>query len=173
MVGLTVAILGRLWIAYKKAVFYSLSALVVTGGVGIGQSVNIGKSLNLWNPAYTFSTNLASGAATSTITYILPPGPPNGLGTSVLSSSNTGTLSWIAQSSGGSGTPGGSNKQIQYNNSSSFGGAGGFEFTTAGIANTVSIFSAKKLSKSSGVPIPHILSTSPIVIRLLSAIASL
>jgi len=144
----------------------SSGALVVTGGVGIGQSVNIGKSLNLWNPAYTFSTNLASGAATSTITYILPPGPPNGLGTSVLSSSNTGTLSWIAQSSGGSGTPGGSNKQIQYNNSSSFGGAGGFEFTTAGIANTVSIFSTTGTGYTVGMWVSAIGGTTRVGIGL-------
>jgi hypothetical protein len=129
----------------------SSGALVVTGGVGIGQSVNIGKSLNLWNPAYTFSTNLASGAATSTITYILPPGPPNGLGTSVLSSSNTGTLSWIAQSSGGSATPGGSTKQIQYNNASAFAGASGFEYVTGGIANTVSFFSASGTGYTAGM----------------------
>ena len=141
-------------------------ALVVTGGVGIGASVNIGKSLNLWNPAYTFSTNLASGAATSTITYILPPGPPNGLGTSVLSSSNTGTLSWIAQSSGGSGTPGGSNKQIQYNNSSTFGGAGGFEFTTGGIANTVSIFSTSGTGYTVGLWVSAIGGTTRVGIGL-------
>lgn len=75
-------------------------ALTIVGGVGIGGSVNIGKSLNLWNPAYSFYTGLASGSATSSITYILPAGPPNGLGTSVLSSSNTGVLSWIPQTSG-------------------------------------------------------------------------
>jgi hypothetical protein len=144
----------------------SSGALVVTGGVGIGASVNIGKSLNLWNPAYTFSTNLASGAATSTITYILPPGPPNGLGTSVLSSSNTGTLSWIAQSSGGSGTPGGSNKQIQYNNSSTFGGAGGFEFTTGGIANTVSIFSTSGTGYTVGLWVSAIGGTTRVGIGL-------
>ena len=121
--------------------------ITVVGGVGIGGSVNIGKSLNLWNPAYTFSTNLASGAATSTITYILPPGPPNGLGTSVLSSSNTGTLSWIAQSSGGSGTPGGTDTAIQFNDASSFGGtSGGFSFTKA--THTVSIGSTAQLSLS-------------------------
>jgi len=125
----------------------SSGALTVFGGVGIGGSVNIGKSLNLWNPAYTFSTNLASGAATSTITYILPPGPPNGLGTSVLSSSNTGTLSWIAQSSGGSGTPGGTDTAIQFNDASSFGGtSGGFSFTKA--THTVSIGSTAQLSLS-------------------------
>ena len=141
-------------------------ALVISGGAGIGGSVNIGKSLNLWNPAYTFSTNLASGAATSTITYILPPGPPNGLGTSVLSSSNTGTLSWIAQSSGGSGTPGGSNKQIQYNNSSTFGGAGGFEFTTGGIANTVSIFSTSGTGYTMGLWVSAIGGTTRVGIGL-------
>lgn len=119
----------------------STGALTIVGGVGIGGSVNIGKTLNLWNPAYTFSTNLASGAVTATTTYILPTAYPSGTGTSYLSASTTGVMAWVAAPTSGGGTPGGSTRQIQYNNASSFAGAGGFEFTTGGIANTVSIFS--------------------------------
>lgn len=126
----------------------STGALTIFGGVGIGGSVNIGKSLNLWNPAYTFYTGLASGAATSSITYILPPGPPNGLGTSVLSSSNAGVLSWIPQSSGGSGSPGGTDTAIQFNDASAFGGtSGGFSFTKT--THTVSIGSTNQLALTS------------------------
>ncbi len=120
----------------------STGALTVFGGVGIGGSVNIGKTLNLWNPAYTFSTNLASGAVSATTTYILPTAYPSGTGTSYLSASTTGVMAWVAAPTSGGGTPGGSNKQIQYNSSNTFAGASGFEYTTGGIANTVSIFSA-------------------------------
>ena len=119
----------------------STGALTVFGGVGIGGSVNIGKTLNLWNPAYTFSTNLASGAVSATTTYILPTAYPSGTGTSYLSASTTGVMAWVAAPTSGGGTPGGSNKQIQYNSSNTFAGASGFEYTTGGIANTVSIFS--------------------------------
>ena len=141
-------------------------ALVISGGAGIGGSVNIGKSLNLWNPAYTFSTNLASGAVTATTNYILPIAFPSGTGTSYLSASTTGVMAWVAAPTGGGGTPGGSNKQIQYNNSSSFGGAGGFEFTTAGIANTVSIFSTTGTGYTVGMWVSAIGGTTRVGIGL-------
>jgi hypothetical protein len=129
----------------------STGALTIVGGVGIGGSVNIGKTLNLWNPAYTFSTNLASGAVTATTTYILPTAYPSGTGTSYLSASTTGVMAWVAAPTSGGGTPGGSTRQIQYNNASSFAGAGGFEFTTGGIANTVSIFSTSGTGYTGGL----------------------
>ena len=43
-------------------------------------------------------------------------------------SGNTGGLTWAAASGGGGGSPGGSNTQIQYNNSSSFGGVANLTF---------------------------------------------
>ena len=49
----------------------------------------------------------------------------------VLQTDGTGNLSWTAQSGnggGGNGTPGGSNTQIQYNDSGLFGGNAGFTF---------------------------------------------
>lgn len=67
-----------------------------------------------------------------------------GLSAGVLASDTTsgGVQSWVrgkkiidslaAAGWGSGGTPGGSNKQIQYNNSSSFGGATGFEYGNSG-----------------------------------------
>lgn len=47
----------------------------------------------------------------------------------VLQTDGTGNLDWVAQTGGGgNGTPGGSNTQIQYNDSGSFGGNVGFTF---------------------------------------------
>lgn len=57
-----------------------------------------------YNTGSTFYTGLRGGAATSNIDYTLPIGPPSGAGTSVLSSSSTGTMSWVALAGGGSGT---------------------------------------------------------------------
>lgn len=60
----------------------------------------------------------------------------------VLSGNNTGGIYWAAASSG-SGTPGGSDTQIQFNNASAFGGTAGFTFTTGTnnvfIANTLTV----------------------------------
>jgi hypothetical protein len=50
----------------------------------------------------------------------------------------TGTeYAWVAQSGGGSGTPGGSNTQVQYNNNGSFGGDSTFTFDSA--TNTLTV----------------------------------
>jgi hypothetical protein len=73
----------------------------------------------------------------------------NGTSGQVLTANTNGIASWTTVSGGG--TPGGSNKQIQFNNSSAFGGASGFEYTTAGIANTVSIFSASGTGYTAGL----------------------
>ena len=53
-----------------------------------------------------------------------------GTGGQVLSTDGAGNLSWIT-SSGGGGTPGGSNTQIQYNDSGVFGGNSNFTINTA------------------------------------------
>jgi hypothetical protein len=57
-----------------------------------------------YNTASTFYTGLRGGAATSNIDYVLPIGPPSGAGTSILASTSTGTMSWVALAAGGSGT---------------------------------------------------------------------
>ncbi len=71
----------------------------------------------------------------------------NGTSGQVLSANTNGIASWATVSS----TPGGSNKQIQYNNSSAFGGASGFEYTTGGTAVTVSVFSPSGAGYTSGM----------------------
>jgi hypothetical protein len=79
-----------------------------------------------------------------------------------------GVMSWVPLTStvGGSGTPGGSNKQIQYNNASSFGGASGFEYTTGGIAVTVSVFSPSGTGYTSGLWVSAIGGTTRVGIGL-------
>ena len=77
-------------------------SLVVTGGVGIGQSVSIGGRLQLFNGSnYTAFISSASG---NTV-YTLPATTP-ATGTSVLQSDTSGTLSWVPMTatSSGSGT---------------------------------------------------------------------
>jgi len=80
----------------------STGALTITGGVGVGQTINLAGSLNFWNGSYY--TGFKSGATAST-TYTLPPTTP-ATGTSVLSSDTSGILSWVPMTAtgGGSGT---------------------------------------------------------------------
>lgn len=92
----------------------STGALLVTGGVGIGGSIFGGstisaadnievksaKEVRFNNSGNTFYTGLKAGANASNTTYTLPIAFP-GSGTSVLQSDTSGTLSWVAMTSGG------------------------------------------------------------------------
>ena len=141
-------------------------ALIVTGGASVGQSLSIGGRLQLFNSS--LSTAFVSAQAGVNTTYTLPSTSPVATGTSVLSSTMAGVMSWVPLTStvGGSGTPGGSNKQIQYNNASSFGGASGFEYTTGGIAVTVSVFSPSGTGYTSGLWVSAIGGTTRVGIGL-------
>jgi hypothetical protein len=73
-------------------------ALIVTGGVGIGQSVSVGGRLQMFNGAnYTAFVSSATG---NTV-YTLPATSP-ATGSSVLSSTAGGVLSWVPMTSGSS-----------------------------------------------------------------------
>ena len=78
----------------------STGALTISGGVGIGQTLNLGGSLNFWNGNYY--TGFKSSATAST-TYLLPQTTP-ATGTSVLSSDTSGNLSWVPMTATGTGS---------------------------------------------------------------------
>jgi hypothetical protein len=76
----------------------STGALVVTGGVGIGQSVSVGGRLQLFNSSnYTAFVSSATG---NTV-YSLPATSP-ATGSSVLQSTSEGVMSWVPMASGSS-----------------------------------------------------------------------
>lgn len=60
------------------------------------------------------------------ITFTMP--GTDGSANQVLKTDGSGNLGWVDQASGGSTSPGGSNTQIQFNNSSSFGGSSNLTF---------------------------------------------
>ena len=73
-------------------------ALIVSGGVGIGNSVSVGGRLQLFNGS-NFTAFVSS--ATGNTVYTLPPTSP-ATGSSVLSSTAGGVLSWVPMTSGSS-----------------------------------------------------------------------
>jgi hypothetical protein len=74
----------------------SSGALIVTGGVGIGQSVSVGGRLQLFNSSnYTAFVSSASG---NTV-YTLPATSP-ATGSSVLQSTSAGVMSWVPMTAG-------------------------------------------------------------------------
>jgi len=117
-------------------------------GTGVGSNITITGNVNAGN--YIEANLLVGSLTTSAQPNITSIGTLTGLnvnGTSnlgnagnvkitggtngyVLSTDGTGNLSWVAQSNGGggNGTPGGSNTQIQFNNSGTFGGSAQLTF---------------------------------------------
>ena len=93
--------------------FNNVSNIVTIGNLAIGNVANLGGTSNV---------KIAGGT--------------NGY---VLQTDGTGNLSWTAQAGNvtGNGTPGGSNTQIQYNNSGNFGGSAGFTFDS--VSNVVNV----------------------------------
>ena len=72
----------------------------------------------------------------------------------VLSTDGAGTLSWVAQSGGGGGSPGGTDTQVQFNDSSAFGGNAGLTFnktTTTLTANNFVATSTANLGSNANV----------------------
>lgn len=109
-----------------------------TGGAGSSPGGNIGElQYKLGNTTLggVPNTSVANGSLTfSNLSNLKIAGGTNGY---VLQTDGTGNLTWTAQTGGsGNGVPGGSNTQIQYNDSGLFGGNVGFTFdeTTGNVA---------------------------------------
>lgn len=106
-------------------------ALVVSGGVGIAGSVHVSLAVNAATLTLKGAT---SGSASITVadvagtptTLVLP--SVNGTAGQVLQNDGSGVLSWATVSGG---TPGGSNTEIQFNNSGAFAGDSTFTFSSA------------------------------------------
>ena len=79
-------------------------ALVVLGGVGIGGTINSAKDINIrsgsqmriYDATNTYASGFKFTGSGQDYIYTLPPSFPSGAGTSILTSSASGVLSWIA-----------------------------------------------------------------------------
>jgi len=93
------------------------------------QSIANGSALRFFAPNGTTFTGL-TGPATNgtTVTFQLPSSDSSGV--QCISSNGSGVLAF-SNCSAGTGTPGGANKNFQYNNASSFGGTSNGNYTSA------------------------------------------
>ena len=97
-------------------------------------STNLNGNIVL-SPNGTGSLNVTGVSNLGPVGNVKITGGTNGY---VLQTDGTGNLSWTAQTGGGgNGTPGGSNTQIQFNNSGNFGGSSNFTFDSS--SNTVTV----------------------------------
>lgn len=119
----------------KNQLFLLLSLLLVCGSAEAAQRTDrldlIGGSsapgrLDIYEDTDDGSnkTRIQAQAQTGDITYTLP--PDDGDANEVLTTNGSGSLTWEA---GGSGSPAGSDTQVQYNDAGSFGGNSAFTFT--------------------------------------------
>ena len=104
----------------------------VANVVALGNQPNITSVGNLSGLTVTGVTNLGS------VSNVKITGGTSGY---VLSTDGTGNLSWTAGGGGGGGTPGGSNTQVQFNNSGSFGADSTFTFNSTSKVLSASYFS--------------------------------
>jgi hypothetical protein len=119
----------------------------------------------------TFSSTVHKGSSSGTVTltapavagtqsYTLPTAQPTADG-QALTSTKVGVMSW-ATAGGGGGSPGGSNTQVQYNNSGAFGGISGFttDGTRVTASTTIGVGAATPSTSGSGITFPATQSSS-------------
>lgn len=112
------------------------SVSVSTGVINFKGTVSGTVSLSVADTAGTWTMKLPTTAGT------------NGY---YLQTDGAGNTTWAAGGGGGGGTPGGSNTQVQYNNSGAFGGSAGFTFNgtdTVGIGTASTTTGLLKLYNS-------------------------
>jgi len=133
-----------------------------TGGttavaIDSAQIVSLSKSLALLGST-SGSVTLAAPATAGTQSYTLPTAQPTANG-QALTATTAGVMSWATA---GGGTPGGSNLQFQYNNSSAFGGASNFTYNATGpiVATTIGVGAATPSASGSGITFPATQSAS-------------
>lgn len=140
-------------------------ALQVVGGAAIGEHLYIGGDLRFAEDTGNNYVGFRSPDVLSTNKiYVLP--DADGDAGQVLTTSGTGILSWSTGGGGGAGAtpPGGSNTQVQFNNSGIFGGSTNLTFSTATatlsalrisvtdtIASTTTTTGALKISGGTGI----------------------
>ena len=119
-----------------SATWFQVASISQTGGLSLGVASQSTGGLTLFNSAGATSTTLQAGNAASSLTFVWPAADPTA-GQVLSASAPSGGVVTLSWASGGSGSPGGSNKQLQFNNSSAFGGAAGFEYQSGANPNVL------------------------------------
>ena len=88
-------------------------------------------------------------SANADYTLTLP--TTDGSADQVLKTDGSGNLSWVDQTSGGSTSPGGSNTQVQFNNSGSFGGSSNLTFDGTNLTCAGTVSAASPASSAAGL----------------------
>lgn len=116
------------------AKYFNVKNGLTTGNISLhSANGNITSNTYIGNVVVTNTANLGA-VGNITIT--------GGTSGYVLSTNGSGGLSWVAQSGGGGGSPGGSNTYVQFNDGSTFGGNAGLTFNKTTTTLTANNFIA-------------------------------
>ena len=124
------------------------SRLTVTGNANLNSNTVIGTTANL----IVNGTLNASNSANVNLGNVSNLHISGGLNGYVLTTDGAGNLSWSVGGSGGNGSPGGSNTQIQYNNNGIFDGSAFLTFNnTTNTLNVAGNLIANRFTMGSGI----------------------
>ena len=115
--------------ANASGAWLALNGTLGTAGAATG-------SLKLAHVTFAFLTTIQAGNAAAARTYVWPTNFGSA-GFQLTDAAGDGVLSWAAAGSGGGGTPGGADTQVQFNDGGAFGGDAGLTFNKTTNALTV------------------------------------
>lgn len=122
-------------------------AVKLNGGIAISSNASIGQTLLIFNGA---NYSAFRSGATGNTTYVLPATSP-ATGSSVLSSTAAGVMSWVPLATSGGGTinTGVANRMAYYPSAgTAITDTYGFQYATSGTAQTVNIFGGASIGST-------------------------
>jgi hypothetical protein len=137
------AISGDLVVYGNATVLGSTSLANVTSNISTANILNVGNLSATGNISGNVLANNITISNSATITSPANLYIGGGVNGYVLQTDGTGNLSWTSQTGGGTGAPGGSNTQLQFNDGSVFGGSANLTFNKAtnvlSVGNAISV----------------------------------
>ena len=134
------AISGDLIVYGNATVLGSTSLANVTSNISTANILNVGNLSATGNISGNVLANNITISNSATITSPANLYIGGGVNGYVLQTDGTGNLSWTSQTGGGTGSPGGSNTQLQFNDGSVFGGSANLIFNK--LTNVLSVGNA-------------------------------
>ena len=140
---------------YHATASSSFGKVLETNSRGIGvfnTNTNLGGELSIFDAVGAGNSPLyvslkAPNSLGASYTLTLP--PDDGDANEVLKTDGNGNLDWTTNGSGST-SPGGTNKQVQFNNNGSFGGAANLEFTTSATSPTLLLAPSNTTTSTNG-----------------------
>lgn len=128
-------------------------ALQISGGIAVSGNVSIGNTVLIWNSQNSNYIGIRAGSSIASTIYTLPVSTPTAVGTSVLSSTQSGILSWVPMTATGSGEgtvyTGAAQRLAYYSVAgSAITDTYGINYNNSGTASTFTIFGGSSIGST-------------------------